>query len=409
MIRKLIFVPVMFLSLFSCSGPDINYVAKVKTLHLTEGSLYDKELVYDVIFDSEEYDVDSLKNKSRVLFLSGIDEYKNKKNTRKAIDLFKQSILVFPDAKTYYELGNALLDSKSLPTDGMDINGLDLVLESLEAYEVAEHLNFEPLFNIYYKKACANNMLYTGTIKHEEHYLNRSLSCLRGAFRNGFSDTLMIKNDTRLRGITSTEEYGEMLFNAQVQKEKGSPNALFELFKNAFPHSETASLEIDKNKVDMNAYDKSISYDFAPFIPEMENVDFGREVSHDYFYVAKVVETPVYTALVYRSMSFFGENMQPVHATLVTFDPQGEIISKKLIACECSAEKVKEAKIENNIITIHDYKRQWEQPIDKVDFEDNKIKSYELIATIKYKIEDSGKIVDEDVPANYKDSTVASK
>ena len=192
------------------------------------------------------------------------------------------------------------------------------------------------------------------------------------------------------------------------KSKKTSPNALFELFKNAFPVSETATLEIDKEHVDLDRYDQSISYDFAAFIPEMENTEFGREVLHDYFYVAKVAETTVYSALVYRSMSFYGENMQPVHTTLVTFDKQGEIIAKKLIFCECSAEKIKDAKIENNIITIHDYKRKWEQPIDKVDFEDNKLIANELKASIKYKIKDTGKIVDEDVPSDYKDSTVAS-
>ncbi|MBC7488245.1 MAG: hypothetical protein H7282_16005 [Cytophagaceae bacterium] len=397
--HKLIFIPVILLLLFSCSGPEVDYVAKVKVLHLTNASLYDEELVYDVIFDSEESDVDSLKNKSRILFLSGIDQYKNKDNTRKAIDFFKESILVFPDAKTYYELGNALLDR----------NNFDQAKEAINAYRVAEHLNFQPKFNIYYKEACANNILYHNVAAEEkENYMSRVVASLRMAFYNGFSDTVQLKNDPRINSIVVTDEYKSIILNARIEKEKGSPNALFELFKNAFPASETTTLEINKEHVDLARYDQSISYDFAAFIPEMENTEFGREVSHDYFYVAKVAETPLYTALVYRSMSFYGENMQPVHTTLVTFDTQGEIIAKKLISCECSAEKIKDAKIENNIITIHDYKRKWEHPIDKVDFEDNKVIAYELKASIKYRIDNTGKIIDEDVPSNYKDSTVAS-
>ena len=408
MTNKLVFAPVIFLLFFSCSGPKVDYVAKVKLLNLTEGSIYDKELVYDVIFDAEEYDIDSLKKKSRALFLQGIDQYKNKGNTIKAIDLFKQSILTFPDAKTYYELGNALLDNRSL-SDGLLVNKMDLVLESLDAYDVADHLNFQPKYNIYYKEACANNMLYYDAQTKEDKYLDRTFSSLRQAFSNGFYDTLFLKKDVRINSVVNTSEYHNILLNAQIEKERSSGNTSFELFKNAFPTSQSNGLEIDKSKVDMSSYDQSISYDFADFIPEMENSDFGRDVSHDYFYVAKVAETPVYTALVYRSMSFYGESMQPVYATLVTFDTQGAIISKKLIACECSAEKIKEAKIENNNIIIHDYKRQWEQPIDKVAFENNKVIAYELKASVKYKIEDTGKIVDEDVPTGYKDSTVASK
>lgn len=404
--HKLFFTPAIFLLLFSCSGPNIDYVVKVKVLHLTDATLYEQELVYDVIFDSEELAVDSLKNKSSILFLQGVDQYKNKKNTIKAIDLFKQSILVFPNAKTYYELGNALLDNRNLP-DELSDNGMGFVIESLNAYKVAEHLNFQPKFNIYYKEACANNMLYNGAQKKEDKYLYRAISCLRMAFNNGFYDTLSLQKDVRINSLIATSEYKNMLLNAQIEKDKGSPNALFELFKNAFPISET-TLEIDKEHVDLSRYDQSISYDFATFIPEMENTEFGREVSHDYFYVAKIAETPVYSALIYRSMSFYGENMQPVHTTLVTFDNQGEIIAKKLISCECSAEKIKDAKVENNIITIHDYIRKWEQPIDKVDFDDNKVIAYELKASIKYKIDETGKIVDEDVPSDYKDSTIAS-
>ncbi|MDB5258317.1 MAG: hypothetical protein JWM14_3012 [Chitinophagaceae bacterium] len=400
MTYKLIFAPVIFLLLFSCSGPKVDYVAKVKVLHLTDGTLYDKALVYDVIFDSEESDVDSLKNKSRTLFLSGIDEYKNKKNIRKAIDLFKESILVFPDAKTYYELGNALLD----------FNRIDLAKEALEAYEVADHLDFQPKFNINYKEACANNLLYnTAVTEEKENYLYETLASLRNAFYNGFIDTLQLKNDSRINSIMLHPDYREILLDAQIARGKDSPNTLFELFKNAFPSSQTKAFEIDKSNVEMNNYDQSISYDFASFIPEMENTGFGREVSRDYFYVAKVAETPAYTALVYRSMSFYGNDMQPVYATLVTFDPEGEIIAKKIIACQCSAEKIKEAKIENNIITIHDYKRKWEQPIGKIDFKDNKIVDYELQAKVVYKIEDTGKITDQDVPSNYNDSTVAAK
>jgi len=399
MMHKLIFTSFLFLTLFSCE-PKVNHVAKVKVLHMTEESIYDKKLVYDVIFDSEEYGIDSVKNKSRALFLEGIDHYKNKKNTRKAIDLFKESILVFPDAKTYYELGNALLD----------FNRIDLASEAIQAYEVADHLNFQPKFNIFYKEACANNMLYhDAPSEKKSDYLYETLSSLRQAFYHGFMDTVQLKNDVRIQSITSNPEYKSILLNARLEREKGSPNALFDLFKNAFPITQSKTFEIDKANVEMTSYDQSISYDFAPFIPEMENTGFGREVTHDYFYVAKVAETPSYTALVYRSMSFYGEDMQPVRATLVTFNTQGEIIAKKIIACQCSAEKVKEAKIENNMITIHDYKRRWEQPIGTIDLEKNKIVGYDLQATVKYKIEDNGNITDEDVPANYKDSTVASK
>src|SRR3954463_16583419 len=98
-----------FTILIGCTGTETKYVAKVKLLKLGKDDIYNKEMVYDVIFDSQELKLDSLRNKSRQLFLQGVDKYKNKKDATGAIDMFKQSILIFPDPKTYYELGNALV------------------------------------------------------------------------------------------------------------------------------------------------------------------------------------------------------------------------------------------------------------------------------------------------------------
>ncbi len=161
----------------------------------------------------------------------------------------------------------------------------------------------------------------------------------------------------------------------------------------------------------MDGYKESISYDFARFIPEMQNTRFGRDVSHDYFYVAKVKETELYTALVYNSISFWGEDMQPVNTTLAVYNnATGEIISRKPIACQCSAERVRTSSMSNGEIVLEDYNRVWESPITEVSFEENKIKDYISLSKATFTIDDSGKIIDQDVPKNFSDSNmVASK
>ena len=176
------------------------------------------------------------------------------------------------------------------------------------------------------------------------------------------------------------------------------------IYKRSFPPV-TSTFSISTEKIGKMEGLESISYDFAKFIPEMENTEFGREVSHDYFYVARVAESSFYTALIYSSVNFYGEEMQPIHTTLVTYSSNGEIISRKMVSCQCSAEKIKTVDIDGNNILIKDYKRIWDKPIDKVSFEKNSVKELHLLATAEYEIDESGVITEVSVPSNYNDST----
>jgi tetratricopeptide (TPR) repeat protein len=383
---KLFFLSVV-LYFVSCSQTKINYVAKVKLHTLSGSDIFNKEKVYDVIFDAEELQVDSLKNQSRHLFLNGIDAYKNKKHLPEAIDYFKRSLLVFPEAKTYYELGNALLDYNQG-------EGTLIMVDS--AYQVAEYLDFQPKSMLYFKKACVDNLMKDNDWS--------ALNNLRQAFENGFKDTNLIKTDNRISDIISSIEYQDLIIELNAGKFKNNVGGLFGLFAQSF-QSVQQPFEITLDNVELKGYSKSISYDFSRFIPEMQNTSFGRDVSNDYFFVAKVIETETYSALVYKSVSFVGEEMQPVIAKLMTYDKEGNIIASKIFAAQFSAEKIKTGKIENNILYLEDYKRIWKQPIDKVPFEENEVEKYESIAKAEFIIDNNGKIIEKSVPANYNDSS----
>jgi hypothetical protein len=382
----------LLLFCLGCS-PEKEYVAKVKLLTLKEADIYDSEKVYDVIFDAEEQNIDSLKNKSHQLFLQGIDAYKNKKEAAKAVQLFKQSILTFPDAKAYYELGNAKLDVHQGDAD---------LKEAENAYHVARSLNFKPLSMLYYKLACIAN---------QEQKINgfQVSGNLSQAFYEGFSDTTLLYSDKYLQSFIATDEYKRLMSDILVKnKIKNNPEDLFDVYKKSFPLS-NASFEIPLDKVDMKDYKQSISYDFAKFVPEMQNSSFGRDVSHDFIFVAKVQEKSNYTAVLYTSINYYGEGMQPVHTKLVTYDNDGNIISDKLFAGQFSAEKVKVGRIDGDEITLQDYKRIWEQPIDKVPFEENAVEKYELVSKATFRINEEGKIMEQSVPSNYMDSVGYTK
>ncbi|HSY60292.1 MAG TPA: hypothetical protein VK796_00390, partial [Cytophaga sp.] len=271
----------------------------------------------------------------------------------------------------------------------------------------AEELHIKPIYSVYYKVACANNMIGVLNKSEDDSYQYEVISYLRRAFHEGFNDTLSIEKDERINSIVPTLAYKSLLRELKAENQKGNKNGLFELYKAAYP-LQTDGFEITLNDVVGYRDKESISYDFSAFIPEMQNTDFGREVSNDFFYVAKVHETPAYTAVIYTSVSFWGEadELMPSFTSLVTYDPKGTIIDRKLIACQCSAEKIKVAKITGNKVYVEDFKRVWKEPIDAVPFEENKINKHISLAKLTYEIHEDGTIHAFEIPANYIDTVI---
>lgn len=382
----------MVMGILGC-GNDPQYVFKPKYHKLTANTIYDKNLVFDMVFDSEELDTDSLRKKSRALFLRGVDLYKNQHKPIAAITSFKSSILVFPDAKTYYELGNALLS----------INRLK---EAQDAFNVAEQLGFQPISSLHIKQAVISYSAYLKDKQGNEYELHNAVSELRNALKQGASPSL-VTAEKKLATITETIAYKSMLIDIQAQLNKGDQTGLFTLYKNAF-REQLPSFELGTDEVEMKPYTQSISYEFARFIPEMENASFGRDVSHDFYYVGMVKETEAYVAVLYTSVSFYEEEMQPTRTMLAIYDQQGNLKEQKLVACQCSAEKIRRCSIRNNEVLVEDYLRVWEKPIDQVPFKNNRIIDHELVAKATFSINDQGSIISKEVSEGYSDSMITA-
>ncbi len=345
-------------TLWSCK-PKINYKMQLSLTRLTKENIYNKELVGNAIFDAQELQIDSLDKKSNRLFLKGVDLYKNKKDPAAAIEVFKQSLLVFPRVETYYEIGSALMDMQATE-QGKDKN--TKLHEALQAYEVAEHLHYQPIYSVYYNMACADNLLgyddSTKSIDRISLNLNQAVINLRNAFMNGFNDTAKLLHDERLSSLIKTGEFKQLMDQLDAQKNTFKPETIYDLYVASFPNLPQPFV-ITYDSVDMRAYHVLVSFDFARFIPEMENTEFGRDVSHDYYAVGKLATTPLYTAIIYTSTEF---NYAPVYTKLVTYTPNGNIIDSRVISCHCTPEKVKTVRIEGNIITTEEYKITWKTP-----------------------------------------------
>ena len=377
-------IPINFLILLSafflfdsCSNEEKRIIAKVKLHKLTKQDMFEKEKVYDMVFDAEELSIDSIKKESRKLFLLGINEYKNKHNPKKALHFFESSILIFPDAKTYFELGNALLETST---------SKDEIYLAIKSYEVAQYLKFQPENKILYMIASA----YNSTEDDDDKW--RVSSYLSEAFEKGFGDTLLILNDKNMASFIGTKSYKNIL--TSWQNKNGNHLNLFTSFEKSFPLN-TLPFEIDVDKVDMNEYNESISYEFDEFIPEMQNTSFGRDVSHEFYYVAKLPFSSKFTTLVYRSINFFEDKMQPVNVKIAIYNNDGKLISAKIIAGQFSLEKIRKCIVNNESIIIEDYKRNWKFPTDKVSLDENEIVDFSLIAKTELFINEDGKIIEK--------------
>jgi tetratricopeptide (TPR) repeat protein len=131
---RLILSSCIILFFFSCHPPTNQDTSGTHPGFMTE-----------VLADQNLYNLDSVVSASHLvgalgplqgkkLFLRAVAIFHNQKNAAGSIDLFRKSIRVCPDPKTYYELGNALMDMKDFQ-------------QSADAYRLALKLNLTPQSN----------------------------------------------------------------------------------------------------------------------------------------------------------------------------------------------------------------------------------------------------------------------
>jgi tetratricopeptide (TPR) repeat protein len=128
---------------------------------------------------------DTVREASRKVFLTGIDLFRNKKNPDKAVSEFKKAILMCPDAKSYYELGNALMDITNYK-------------EAIDAYHMAEKLNYNPISKVMYNLACAYSRAQDG---------ESALKYIQLSIENGYSNTKHLLTDADLAYVRELPDF----------------------------------------------------------------------------------------------------------------------------------------------------------------------------------------------------------
>jgi hypothetical protein len=336
-------------------------------MHLSAGNLYDKDTVLLIAHSAAEKNSASDK-----LFLEGIDKYRNKKNPAAGIESFKQSILLKPQAKAYYELGNALVDKE-------DLN------EAVKAYGIAELLDYKPLHKVLYNMACAYSR--QGDLVSAQYYLV-------SAIEFGYSNVKNIFADKDLEPLRKDNEYEfRSVVTAALSGATDPEKLQWNLFWHEFKPL-TFPVSLDMKYAD-NLGEDYISYDYERFVPEMRNAQFSREVGSEYYHVGLVKNSDSVKTLVYAVKDVVMEGSAPAQYYIVSFDKQGTLIDKLLIGGQKQLDQpFRVATIqENGSIRIGLFKQIYEKDPEKEGYEDNKLMESKEIGKEDYSITADGHFV----------------
>lgn len=335
---------------------------------LSETNIYNKDSVLYAVETYKATNPESDKN-----FLSAIDQYRNKKDASGSIALFKKSVTLQPQAKAYYELGNALFDTKNYN-------------EAISAYGIAEALNYKPLSKVLYNTACAYSLLENDTT---------ALYYLVSAIEYGYSNAQNIFKDPDLAFARKYYEF-EGKVRTALSGSSDPDKLQWSLFSKEFkPLAFPVTFDMDYKL----SKEHTISYDYEKYVAEMRDNKFSREVGMEFYYVGTVKNSDSIKTIVYAGRDeVYDEDVKPEDLPttyyIASFDSKGKLIDKLLIGGHTKLkDPVKVPTLKDNNIQIALLNVTYEKDPDQEGYANNKIKTKEEIGKEQYSIGKDGKFV----------------
>ncbi|HEY0041965.1 MAG TPA: hypothetical protein VGB71_14945 [Flavisolibacter sp.] len=334
--------------------------------YLTQDAVFNKDSLRNFLTAVSEGQADS----SKAVFLKGIDLLKNGKNPGAAIDAFVQSLRIYPTANTFYELGNAYLQTKAWQ-------------KALQSFTLAEGMDFSPLGSVLFKQASC----YAEMDSTEKMY-----DYLKYAVQTGFVDRNKILNNPHFAKYVG-DGYMVTVYN-EAMSGNGDPDEILwqgytQDFKQAsFPY------KVDSGSLRKMGETQVISYDYEKFVPEMRDNKFSRDVGSEYFYVARIMQTELCSVVLYGCRSY-EEIGAPTYYILASFDSKGKMVDKMIAGgAKTFDDNYREFTAQsNNRFLIQEYKNTYEKSTTEEGFENNKVISRSLVGTYQYAIDAKGKFV----------------
>lgn len=382
--KKIFLLLSAFAAFTSCNTKDKTAnttTATTQTTHLTDASLYNTDSI-NIALNLPAAQQEAAKKK----FLEAIDLYKNKKEITQSVTAFKASLLIYPSEKTYFALGSALVDNKNYD-------------EALKALHIAEQMNYSPLANVLYKISTVYALMPPKHTTEDEYTnLNDSIAMhyMEVALQMGYSKPADFLKDKAFDSIKNNSGYYfNSVYQAAMSGNKDPAKLAWDGYKNEFKDL-PLPLTINTVWVYNQKYENAIAYDYEKFVPEMRTGKFSREVENEYFYVGKIKEDSIYSALIYAGKNMWvtdGRGYTPVYFYLVTYTPQGKIIDKLEVGGQKSfTDNFKTLALKENLsMEIKSFKNVYEKDPDKDGYENNKVIKSDLVTTNYYKLNAKGK------------------
>jgi len=373
--KKILFLVPAFVLLFSCTSEKSNSAGarfltpKVVDKLLTETYIFN----YDSAYKAMERVSKDQTTKGRQLFMQGLDQYINQKNAVAAIKLFRESVLYYPDLKTYNYLANAYIDiqdtlraDSSIMFDGMGDYETDYTYARLNAL----------------KKDTAS-----------------AISFLGNAFAEGFSNKKRFENDKIFDYLRGQRGFVSLIV-AYLKNDEKLRETLFRSFLATAPEIKLP-FSLQRDSICYTGMEtNSINYDFAAFVSGMEDSRFSRDVSNEYFMVGKIKFNQGHYAVVYKSVMIIADTLPPVDVKMAIFDSLGNLLDEKLFAQYQLPGTLLTGMVDtDNTIRIMEHTMKWKfDPLEE-GYSENEYLGEDLVSENKFMISPEGRLT----PAENKD------
>lgn len=340
-----------------------------------ENPLVSKRLSEEGIYlkDSAEFAInaasDLQKNESRKLFLRAMDLLNNKQNPSESVVLFKDALRYYPENRIYFYLTKAFIM-------------LNDVVNSRKTNDMAYSLGYNDEYEVMFNDALISAL--------NKDTMNCIYS-LEEAIRFGFLNKTKITEEKHFDFLRDHPSYISLIVNNFGDEEKLKAR-LFKNYIKSIPEMQTP-FELAIDSVSVRGNDTYINYDYAVFVPGMEDGRFSRDVTNEYLYVGKLnLENQGY-AVIYKTYFAIADTLNPVRIYVQTYDSLGKTIDNEMIGCYCSPTNSQSFKIlSDNTIEIIGYTYKWkDDPLEK-GYAGNQIISFDIAKPEKIQITGDGSI-----------------
>ncbi len=379
--RYIPFIAMLFAAAACQQGKDKAGTANNNAYTLTEGYHLDADSVlhFAARKDLPEDEADRL-------FRQAIDKYRNDKDPKAALPIFRQSILKAPRAAAFFEYGNALSEMRS---DDKSLQSDLSTEQALKAYHIADLLGYKPVSKLLYNTAC---------VYAKQENEDSAFHYLVSAIEFGYTNTDQIYKDEDLAKIRAVRYRFDSEVGNALAGASDPDRLLWKLFSHEFQPIELPVV-FDLKYGEEKEFG-SVTYDFEKFIPEMRDGKFSRDVGSEFYYIGSVQATPLYTVVTYAVKDVMIDAEAPYCYYLASFDAAGKLLDKLIVGGHRILEEpFCVGKItENGDVEVKKFAIRYEKDPAKEGYRDNAMAEMNEVGVEYFAITPEGRITPKSAP-----------